>query len=76
MTEVAASGRVRYVDWPPDRKTIDIGSFYADSSKLLVTVGWKPRVSLREGLTRTVEFYRRHLAQYIDQAETPAMEPA
>ena len=27
-------GGYRCVDWPPDKKAIDIGDFYADSSKI------------------------------------------
>jgi UDP-glucose 4-epimerase len=65
LIEVAGAGRVRYVDWPADKKRIDIGSFYSDSSKFRQTVGWVPAVSLREGLRRTIEFYRDHFDQYV-----------
>jgi UDP-glucose 4-epimerase len=71
LLDVAGTGRVRYVDWPPDKKAIDIGSFYASSTKFTALTGWRPRVSLREGLAETVEFYRAHLAQYVPGA-TPA----
>jgi UDP-glucose 4-epimerase len=69
LTRVAGSGRVRFVEWPPSKRTIDIGSFYADSTKFRRTVGWTPRVSLAEGLARTVTYYREHLAQYVDGAD-------
>jgi UDP-glucose 4-epimerase len=65
LIEVAGSGSVRFVDWPPDKKIIDIGSFYADSSKFARVTGWRPSVSLREGLARSVAFYREHLARYV-----------
>jgi UDP-glucose 4-epimerase len=67
LLEVAGSGRVRYVDWPADKKAIDIGSFYADSSKFMAATGWHPTVGLREGLARTVTFYREHLPRYLDE---------
>jgi len=35
-----------------------------DSSKLRARTGWRPRVSLLEGLGRTVEFIARHLDEY------------
>ena len=54
------------MEWPPEKKAIDIGSFYADSSKFTGTTGWTPSVALREGLRRTVAFYREHWAQYVD----------
>jgi len=65
LLEVAGTGRVRYVDWPEDRKAIDIGGFYADSTKFRRTAGWTGQVDLRDGLTRTVGFYREHLDHYI-----------
>jgi UDP-glucose 4-epimerase len=66
ITEVAGSGQVDYVDWPADKKPIDIGSFYADSSKFTRVTGWAPTVSLRHGLERTMAFYREHFARYVD----------
>jgi UDP-glucose 4-epimerase len=72
LMEVAGGGRVEYVDWPPEKKAIDIGSFYADSSKFTGTTGWAPTVALREGLRRTIAFYRKHWAQYVDAPAPPA----
>jgi UDP-glucose 4-epimerase len=66
LIEVAGAGRVEYVDWPPDKKAIDIGSFYADSSKFTRTTGWAPAVTLRDGLRQTIAFYREHWAEYVD----------
>jgi UDP-glucose 4-epimerase len=66
LVELAGSGRYRFVDWPPEKKAIDIGSFYADSSRFAHAVGWSPEVSLREGLTRTLAYYRAHISHYVD----------
>jgi UDP-glucose 4-epimerase len=66
LLETAGTGSVRYVDWPPEKKRIDIGSFYSDSTKFRQTVGWQPQVGLREGLRRTIAFYREHLGHYVD----------
>ena len=66
LIETAGSGRVTYVDWPPEKKAIDIGSFYTDSSKFCRATGWRPKVDLREGLRRTIAFYRQHLPKYIE----------
>jgi UDP-glucose 4-epimerase len=65
MIEVANSGRRRFVDWPAEKKAIDIGSFYTDSTRFRTTSGWEPRVTLREGLTRTIAFYREFLPRYL-----------
>ena len=63
---MAGSGRVSFVEWPAEKKAIDIGSFYADSSRFEAAVGWRPAVPLREGLERTVAFYREHLPKYLN----------
>jgi UDP-glucose 4-epimerase len=67
LLDVAGGGSVRFVEWPADKKAIDIGSFYADSSKFCRATGWRRTVDLREGLTRTVAYYREHLSRYVDE---------
>jgi UDP-glucose 4-epimerase len=72
LIEAAGSGRVEFIDWPPDKKVIDIGDFYSDSSKFKRLTGWAPSVDLPQGLKRTITFYRNHLDQYIDRAQAGA----
>lgn len=64
LIEICGGGRYRFVPFPPERKRIDIGDFYADYSKITRTLGWRPTIPLREGLKRTVEFYRRYKEHY------------
>ncbi len=52
------------VPFPPEKKRIDIGDYYGDFSRITESLGWKPEVPLREGLMRTVAFYRAHKAAY------------
>ena len=66
LVEIAGAGRVRFVPWPAEKKIIDIGSFYADSSRFQNAVGWLPNVPLRTGLARTLAYYRAHVAHYLD----------
>ena len=65
MIEVAGRGSYRLTPFPPERKSIDIGDFYADSSKIRETLGWAPRVGLREGLEGTIAYYREHKEHYL-----------
>ena len=65
LLEVAGGGRQRIVPFPPERKRIDIGDFYADITKARETLGWQPRRALREGLAETVAYYRRHREHYL-----------
>ncbi len=68
LIQCAGSGSVTFVEWPAEKKAIDIGSFYSDSTKFRSTTDWAPRVDLREGLRRTVEYYRAHLPHYLEDA--------
>jgi UDP-glucose 4-epimerase len=64
---VAVNGGGKFVvrAYPPDRKLIDIGSYYADYSLANSVLGWSPKVPLREGLEQTLAYYREHLRHYI-----------
>jgi len=50
---------VRGTGTPPG----EIQRQWADSTKLRTMSGWEPRVSLEEGLARTVDWYRRYLPE-------------
>lgn len=66
LQEAAGSAAgVRGVPFPPERKRIDIGDAYLASDKIRARLGWTPRVGLREGLARTVAYYRAHAARYL-----------
>lgn len=52
-------------EFPADRKRIDIGDYEADDRAFREATGWAPRVPLSEGLRRTLDFYRVHLARYL-----------
>jgi UDP-glucose 4-epimerase len=68
LIATAGCGRFQLVEWPADKKAIDIGDFYADSSRLTSTVGWRPTTRLADGLARTIAFYREHLRHYVPEA--------
>jgi UDP-glucose 4-epimerase len=58
LIAVAGGGRYAREPFPPDRQAIDIGDYYADASRIEHELGWRPEVELREGLAKTVAFYR------------------
>jgi UDP-glucose 4-epimerase len=64
LVEINGAGSYSVVPFPADRKPIDIGDYYADYRLIQGRVGWRPRVSLREGLRRTLEFYRAEREYY------------
>ena len=66
LVEVAGKGSYKLVSWPDKRKRIDIGDYYGDYRKIRSKLGWCPRVSLEEGLRRTLAFYEEHQQHYWD----------
>ena len=65
LVELEATGTYTVREFPVDRRRIDIGDYYADDSLIRSTLGWEPTVTHREGLARTLTFYREHLAHYV-----------
>lgn len=65
LLEVNGDGSFEVREFPADRKRIDIGDFYADDSIIRAELGWAPKVSLEEGLAKTLSYYRLHLEHYI-----------
>jgi UDP-glucose 4-epimerase len=64
LIEIAGKGSYRLVSWPDSRKRIDIGDYYGDYRKIRSKLGWRPRVSLAEGLRRTLAYYEEHASHY------------
>ncbi len=52
-------------EFPAERRRIDIGDFYADDALFRRLTGWMPQVGLEEGLQRTLDYFREHLAAYL-----------
>jgi UDP-glucose 4-epimerase len=61
IVATAGSGRIEFVEWPPLAEQIETGDFVADVSRIQREIGWRPTVSLDDGLRRTVSFYRAHV---------------
>jgi UDP-glucose 4-epimerase len=65
LIKVNGSGEFQVRNFPDDRKRIDIGDYYADDKLILSELGWSPKVDLKEGLTRSLNYYRQHLVKYL-----------
>jgi UDP-glucose 4-epimerase len=64
LVEIAGGCSYRLVPFPEERRTIDIGDYFADDAKIRGRLGWQPRVGLREGLERSLAYYRERGADY------------
>ena len=65
LVRVNNGGKFERREFPAERKKIDIGDFVTDDRRFRDLTGWEPRIGLEEGLARSLEYYRRHLANYV-----------
>ena len=65
LIEANGGGTSETRSFPAERKRIDIGDYYANYASIREAIGWEPRVSLKDGLARTLEFYRKHMDRYV-----------
>jgi len=64
IIEEAGSGSWDFAPFSAERAMQEPGDFYSDISKIRRMVGWEPKVPLREGIRRTLDFYREHRGHY------------
>jgi UDP-glucose 4-epimerase len=61
VIELAGGGKIEHVEWPELARQIETGDFVADVSRIDTELGWRPQVSLRMGLERTIASYRARI---------------
>lgn len=64
LVKINEGGKYRLVPFPTDRKSIEIGDYVADWSKIKKALGWQPKVNLEEGIKRTLQYYRKYRKHY------------
>jgi len=65
LRELVPGTTIEFTDFTPERRAQEPGDFVSDISKIRRLLGWEPAVSLRDGLARTVAFYRERRADYF-----------
>ena len=48
--------KIKYVNSPVYTQKVDVGNFVVNNSKLK-SLGWKPKVSVKDGIKRTLEYF-------------------
>ncbi len=64
LIRINKTGSYSLVPFPPERKQIDIGDYYGDYKKINARLGWEPKISLGEGITLSLEYYRKYRKHY------------
>jgi len=57
ILEKITGSNVKYVNTPQYTKKVDVGNFIVKNSKLR-KLGWKPKVSVKEGIQKTLEYFQ------------------
>lgn len=65
MIKANGGGEFNIREFPAERKRIDIGDYYSDDRLIRSVLGWKPQVSLQDGLSKTLKYYRENLEYYL-----------
>lgn len=64
IIEIAGSGKVDYTEFTSERKALEPGDYYADITRIKNAAGWEPKISLDDGIKKTLEFYRKNKKHY------------
>jgi UDP-glucose 4-epimerase len=65
LREILPDTKIVFTEFSPERKAQEPGDFVSDIAKIRRLTGWEPRVGLREGLERTIDFYRQRKDEYF-----------
>ncbi|MGK7946385.1 MAG: NAD-dependent epimerase/dehydratase family protein [Microcystaceae cyanobacterium] len=66
LIELNGGGLFEIVPFPTEKKRIDIGDYYGDYRQFSELTGWQPHVSLKEGFSSTLSYYKDHLDKYLE----------
>jgi dTDP-glucose 4,6-dehydratase/UDP-glucose 4-epimerase len=69
MVGLGYGGNFELIPFPPERKAIDIGDYYSDFSLISNELNWEPKISLKEGLTRSMNYYKKNHQHYWNENE-------
>lgn len=64
IIRLAGNGSFKCIPYPEGAKAIEVGDYVADWSRAKSVLGWEPATSFREGLARTLAFYKQHHHRY------------
>lgn len=63
--EYIEGGKVKYVPWPSERKSVDIGDAVISNKKIRNVLNWSPKFNIKDGLIKTKEYYSDNLKHYL-----------
>ena len=64
VLETVGNGEIKHVPWPRDYINIETGDYVTNIKKINKLIKWIPKTDLRNGIEKTVEFYKRNKEKY------------
>jgi len=71
IVHIADSGSYTFTAFTKERAEVEPGDYWADITKIGRVVGWEPKISLEEGIRRTIAFYRQYRQYYWLEDKKP-----
>lgn len=65
LISASSSGSLKIIPFPEDRKKIEIGDYYGSSLSFSKLADWSAKISINEGLTRTIAFFKDSFRSYL-----------
>lgn len=64
IVQLSGQGAYAHRPWPEGSQAFDVGDFVTDISAAQRDLAWSPRTPTREGLKKTIDFYRQSAKHY------------
>lgn len=64
VVAAAGGGQKKMVSWPLNYERNETGDYIADTKKVEMACGWRPRVNFKDGIKETIEYYKRNKEYY------------
>ena len=65
MCKLSEGASYEKIPFPEERKAIDVGDFVCDYKAFQSTFDWNPKVNFQEGISKSIDYYRKNLDYYI-----------
>lgn len=65
IVRITKRGSIEYVPWPENYERVETGDLSFDIGKLCNLTGWKPAISLDEGIERMWRYFEPRLSLYV-----------
>ncbi len=65
IIEHIGSGQVKSIEWPADRKVIEIGDAIISNAKIKKVLQWHPAIDVAKGLRQTKEYFSPRREHYF-----------